>query len=261
MKHTKEQKQLINEWLEKYNETIFTKYENKRNLTEFQKQHNLIKDELEVGKWYLDSKKENTLYFIYKKDSDGFNSFGIHLHNKWLPNIWHRKNYEYLVEATYSYVIECLTWYSENVMKYNHEKPNYKCLFDKDETIPQRGELTYCLEDGEFYISSSHCAYRNCLMKDGKWSETFEVEQPIKPTYKSKGGEHGKRIIDKLVELGGINTWKREGKNVNEYYFIDSHGEIDLEINIPQGYTECFLEEEEVKHIQITENIRPFNKN
>jgi hypothetical protein len=144
-------------------------------------------------------------------------------------------------------------------MKYNHEKPNYKSVIGSD-TIRQKGKIRYylCPYHDTFWVESE-ASCRNCLMKDGVWAETFEVEekneddfdkelfeQPIKPAYKSKGGEHGKRIIDKLVELGGempcgINM---QGSNSKMYYYLNDNNIICRWETLPQGYTECFLEEE-----------------
>jgi hypothetical protein len=243
MKHTKQEKQLINEHLKMFVLDRPCGMLSATWLEQFQKQHNLIDDELEVGKWYRHKNRFNSLYFLYKKDGFGFESYGIHLHNEWLPNVWHRDDNENLLEVPESYVIERLTWYAEQVMKYNHEKPNYKCLILPDESEVLNGNLRYFIDNDGFCIQDISNFATNCLMKDGVWAETFEVEQPIKPAYKSKGGEHGKRVIEKLVELGGVK-YQSSGCFERAYYYIDSDNTIVYSYHLPQGYTECFLDEQ-----------------
>jgi hypothetical protein len=271
MKHTKQEKQLINEWLEEnQNDILFfdRETEYRISLEQFQKQHNLIDDELEVGKWYT-NKEKTILINITSFGFDGgvANGYGF-MGAVWSKNISHQHN-NTLIESPESYVIERLTWYAEEVMKYNHEKPNYKCLYEPKDTTSgnvKSYELNY---NGDLRIVIGNHA--NIVMKKGVWAETFEVEEEektsieilqkaqkelnqmsnedepielLKPAYKSKGGEHGKRIIDKLVDLGGVNRFACHGKDKDWFYFINEHGEIDLHYKLPQGYTECYLEEE-----------------
>ena len=252
----KQEKQLINEWLKKF---ILDKPYGMLSGTwfeQFQKQHNLIDNELEVGKFYKNKFNENTILFIKAKTSREYEVYGLTDNNEWINSNYliHEFNME---EAPESYVIERLKWYAENVMKYNHEKPNYKCLFAPK--VTEMGNvLEYYLDEyGKFWVRFDNKEDYNLLMKDGIWAETFEVEdkneddfdkelfeQPNKPAYKSKGGEHGKKIIDKLVELKGINRYDCHGKDKDWFYFLNQDGEIDTHYELPQGYTECFLEEE-----------------
>jgi len=279
MKHTKQEKQLINEWLANYIECqSFSSEANKTKvLKEFQKQHNLIDDELEVGKWYKNKILDGTLYFIHTKNDLGVFYYGINHKGEWSNEFLPKENFDWLIEVKESYVIERLTWYAEQVMKYNHEKPNYKCLCD-GKLGEKLHNLKYYIDGNEFWVEDVINDEGSCLMKDGVWATTFEVEekkyctcgnkslfvllssppkcydckkpftsvsyQPIKPAYKSKGGEHGKRIIERLVELGGNNTYYCFSGNSKCYYFIGRDGSMDLSKDLPQGYTECFLEEQ-----------------
>jgi hypothetical protein len=157
MKHTKEQKQLINEWLEENQQhLIFIDKEIVSlaiPLKDFQKQHNLIDDELEET---------------------------------------------FKVKQPHSFC----------------ETPEEKCT------------MNYCDENG--------CQNR-------KRNLVFEK---IKPAYKSKGGKHGKRIIEELIELGGKNIFNFTAKRFGWYYYIDESNYIIASKLLPQGYTECFLDDE-----------------
>ena len=174
----KQEKQLINEWLKLFVKKILIKpcgLPYSEYLEQFQKQHNLIDDELEVGKWYKYKKIENTLYFTTKEVVGGFNAYGINIKGKWIRTIWFEKDADYLEPAPKSYVIERLTWYAEEVMKYNHEKPNYKCLYEPKDTTSgnvKSYELNY---NGDLRIVIGNHA--NIVMKKGVWAETFEVEE------------------------------------------------------------------------------------
>lgn len=239
----KEQKQLINEWLEKFVNDKPRGILSEKWLKDFQKQHNLIYG-FEVGKWYKYIYNETYLAFINKKDENGkFYGYGINVFGEWSTRFEFQKNYHQRFEqAPETYVIERLKWSSENVMMYNHEEPNYNCLFGGKELTNSINPVKYYLRDNKLFVHDGYCD--NCIMADGKWAETFEEkEQPIKPAYKSKGGEHGKKVIQKLVELGGNNRFSRLGTS-ECYYFIDEDGDVWNKSALPQGYTECFLDDE-----------------
>jgi len=280
MKHTKEQKQLINEWIEKFIR-FYTSTPNLmlNQLEDFKKQHNLIDEELEVGKWYK-GKYSISRCFIKGKKGDNYICFGMYSNGDWFNDL---ELTHFGLELTNEQdILTRLTWYAENVMKYNHEKPNYKCLKNRYETY-KGDKFSYEILDDKFIVRFGDNA--NVLLKNGVWAETFEVEEKektsieilqkaqeelnqmsnedvqriskekgivipdepielLKPAYKSKGGEHGKRVIEKLVELGGKTIFNWTGKNEEYYYFIDDNCLIKCLSTLPQGYTECFLEEE-----------------
>jgi hypothetical protein len=175
MKHTKQEKQLINEWLNKlvdYQSTTLNMV--REDLKDFQKQHNLIDDELKVGKWYTD--KENTILInitSFGYDGGVANGYGF-TGNTWSTIINHQ-HHSKLELAPESYVIERFKWYAEQVMKYNHEKPNYKCLSVPNKTISFKDSVVYDLwGDGYFRVGDG---YMNIIMQNGVWAETFEVEE------------------------------------------------------------------------------------
>ena len=246
----KQEKQLINEWLDKLYDELLTDRGFSNDFELFKKKHNLIDDELEVGKWYKNKILNGTVYFIHAQTDLGVSYYGLNHKGEWSNEFLPKENFDWLIEVEESYVIERLTWYAEQVMKYNHEKPNYKCLYRP--TLTKIGNIT-CYEldtNNEFWVKIGD--NYNLLMSKGVWATTFEVEKPIKAAYKSKGGEHGKRIIDKLVELGGINEYDLIGIPTL-YYYTNNYGYVYSSKKLPQGYTECFLEEEvdEVKTITI----------
>lgn len=68
--------------------------------------------------------------------------------------------------------------------------------------------------------------------------------------------EHGAKVVEYLKGLGGINHYNWGGEYLDEYYYIDKKGEIDITSVIPNGYTEAFLpEENETTEIQSHEPI------
>lgn len=58
---------------------------------------------------------------------------------------------------------------------------------------------------------------------------------------RSRGGEHGLKIIKYLESIGGRNSCKLDGGKVNWYYFIHEDGSIDEFIYKPKEYKEIKL--------------------
>jgi len=221
----KQENKIINEWLkENQNNMLFfdRETENRISLEQFQKQHNLIADELEVGKWYRNRFNENTILFIKDKTSRGYDVYGLTDNNDWINAEYPIHEYN-MKEAPESYVIERLTWYAEKVMKYNHEEPNYKCLEDQSGTFDGVFKEYFIADDGDFCANFNW--FYNVLMKDGEWTKTFEVEQPKEP--------FNHNVIEKI----------RHSKSDAEARRIIREAVTNPIIEQPQGYTECFLEE------------------
>jgi hypothetical protein len=65
--------------------------------------------------------------------------------------------------------------------------------------------------------------------------------------FKSDGTEEtGKKIIEELEKLGGINKGEYNGESNGRYYFINYKGNLDMEFSIPEGYELISLKEEKI---------------
>ena len=66
----------------------------------------------------------------------------------------------------------------------------------------------------------------------------------MKEAIKVLNEEHGKKVIEYLESIGGVNGRKYEGRCIGCYYFIDLSGTISYNYNLPPGYTAITLPEE-----------------
>jgi len=142
------------------------------NLNKEQKQHNLIDDELEVGKFYRTVGNDKSLFFITCTDVDNevYNAYGFMDNGDWSNLIALEFNEVNELEiASEMYAIKLLKWYAENVMKYNHEEPNYKCLYGGEEFTNSINPKNYSIRNNNFFVSDGFG--ENCLMADGDWTK------------------------------------------------------------------------------------------
>ena len=67
-----------------------------------------------------------------------------------------------------------------------------------------------------------------------------------KVAIKSRGGDHGLRVIKYLESIGGNNVLSLNGRDSSAYYLIENPNNfIGAYPGIPEGYTEILLPEEE----------------
>jgi hypothetical protein len=95
------------------------------------------------------------------------------------------------------------------------------------------------------YNSTSYISYPSRLSEYNIQHEfTFEEfksyfeEVNNKVCFKSDGtNEMGDKIINELERLGGKNVSSYSGNSNNRYYCINDKGNVDMEYDIPEGYT------------------------
>lgn len=185
MKHNKEQKQLINEWLEKFNYSFNDHIKDhfmKSILNDFKKMNNLIDEELEVGKWYRVIGDDVLVVCITDIKDDEKTFYGIDYYGTWIEKgMLMLSEVEILEPATESYVIERLTSYFKKVISFEHENIDFYFIDDK----------------GNFYVDFKDKGFK-VLMKDGMWQR---VEEPIKDKTISNIQKQLDNIKEQLNEL------------------------------------------------------------
>jgi hypothetical protein len=94
------------------------------------------------------------------------------------------------------------------------------------------------------YNSTSYINHSGLLEYNIQHEFTFEEfksyfeEVNNKVCFKSDGTDNtGIKIINELIRLGGENIGKYDGNSDGRYYYINDEGNVDLEYNIPKGYT------------------------
>jgi hypothetical protein len=89
-------------------------------------------------------------------------------------------------------------------------------------------------------LSTSRGGNKSCFVKATKEEIIAYFSKIVdnnKVCFKGDGtDETGIKIINELIRLGGKNIGKYDG-NSNSYYYINDVGSVDIEFNIPKGYT------------------------
>jgi hypothetical protein len=114
------------------------------------------------------------------------------------------------------------------------------------------------------YNSTSYINHSGLLEYNIQHEFTFEKfksyfeEVNNKVCFKGDGtNETGDKIINELIRLGGENIGKYDGNSDGRYYYINDKGNVDLEYNIPKGYTLTELPSEVKLNIGDAVKVKP----
>lgn len=132
---------------------------------------NNLKPIIEVGKYYKVNGEQTLFYVAEINDKSLYKIWGFSRNGFWQLIENCDIHSEHCEEATKQEWQSRLEQYAET-LGYNHEEPNYKCLYE--ETNTKNGIVESYFIDSRGFGVRLGLDYYNILMKNGVWAKTFE---------------------------------------------------------------------------------------
>lgn len=163
----------MKELTEKQLEQIIDAFQSTTNTTEFKavlKIKGLIKEELEVGKWYKYSDSEGFLFCITNVQNDGVEVYGFNSWGNWIDEGSYYS--EYLIPATDKEVKDALI--KEAKKRGFKEGVKFKSIVSGN--IRKFTGFYFGSDEDECWLSNDTVG---CIFKKGKWAEIIEEKKEI----------------------------------------------------------------------------------